>query len=211
MRIAVVFLFAVSAGACDAAAPAAPTVEAFAVSRPAAPVAISGRALDFGTGAGVPNIPVALGNLDFSGQFVAKASAITNATGSYTLSIARGFYLATVDADGFGQLQIVGAGGGGNFLVNPGTCVSRYGYVVDLLTGDPIEGARLTLSGNVTSSDAMGWYRVDLGCPANRLFGFNTTFIYVAHSGYQDGGQVVGRGVFGTSRLDIALGRRKAF
>jgi hypothetical protein len=172
---------------------------------------MSGRALDFGTGAGVPNVAVALGNLEFSGQFVAKASATTNPTGSYTLSIARGSYLATVGADGFGQVQIFGGGDGGNFLVNAGTCVSRYGYVVDLLTGDPIEGARVTLSGNVTGSDAAGWYRVDLGCPANRLVGFNTTFMVVSHPGYQDGGQVVGRGVFGTSRLDIALGRRKAF
>ena len=141
---------------------------------------------------------------------MAKASAITNPTGSYTLSIAPGFYLATVGADGFGQVQIFGASEG-NVLVNAGTCVSRYGYVVDLLTGDPIAGARVTLSGNVISTDAAGWYRVDLGCPANRLIGFNTTFMVVSHPGYQDGGQVVGRGVFGTSRLDIALGRRKAF
>ena len=211
MRTAVVFFVALSVVACHAAAPTAPTIEAYAVSRPAAPVAMSGRALDFGTGAGVPNVAVALGNLEFSGQFVAKASAITNPTGSYRLSIARGFYLATVGADGFGQVQILGAGDAGSFLVNAGTCVSRYGYVVDLLTGDPIEGARVTLSGNVTSSDAVGWYRVDLGCPANRMVGFNTTFMVVSHPGYQDGGQVVGRGVFGTSRLDIALGRRKAF
>ena len=210
MRNAAVLLVAVSAIACDSAAPAAPTVEGYAMSRPAAPVAMSGRALDFGTSAGVPNVAVALGNLDFSGQFVAKASAITNPTGSYTLSVAPGFYLATVGADGFGQVQIFGAGDG-NFLVNAGTCVSRYGYVVDLLTGEPISGARVALSGGVTSSDAAGWYRVDLGCPANRLVGFNTTFISVSRPGYQDGGQVVGRGVFGTSRLDIALGRRTAF
>jgi len=44
--------------------------------------------------------------------------------------------------------------------------------------------------------------------PANRLVGFNTTFIVVSYPGYQDGGQVVGRGVFGAQRLDIELGRR---
>jgi hypothetical protein len=211
VRIAVVFLVAISVVACDASAPVAPTIEGHAVSRPATPVARSGRTLDFGTGAGVPNVAVALGNLDFSGQFAANATAITNPTGSYTLSIARGLYISTIGAEGFGQVQILGGGDAGNFLVNTGTCVSRYGYVVDLLTGDPIEGARVTLSGNVISSDAAGWYRVDLGCPANRLVGFNTTFISVSHPGYQDGGQVVGRGVFGTSRLDIALARRTAF
>ena len=47
-------------------------------------------------------------------------------------------------------------------------------------------------------------YQVDLGCPSINPTG-GTTFITVSHPKYNAGGGVVGRGVFGVVRYDIAL------
>lgn len=150
---------------------------------------------------------VALGGLDFSGRFVAQAATVTGASGSYTLTIRPGSYLAQA-GNAFGSIHVMDAAPRADFLVNSGTCVSRYGMVADILTGRPVAGARIELGGRTAGSEADGWYRVDLGCPANGLFGFNTTFMYVSHPHYTDWRQVVGRGVGGVARLDVSLGGR---
>jgi hypothetical protein len=191
--------------ACDTPIP--PTSPGYAVRRSDSPVSVSGHALDYGTNVGVSDVTVALGALDFSGRFVAQAATVTGATGSYTLAIRPGTYLAQV-GDRFGSIHVMDAVSRGDFLVNSGSCVSRYGMIADMLTGRAVAGARVLLAGRTVSSDADGWYRVDLGCPANGLFGFNTTLMYVSHPTYSDWTQSIGRGVFGVARLDVGLGRR---
>jgi hypothetical protein len=202
----VVMLFlAVGTTACDT--PMQPTSAGFAVRRPGDGISVSGRALDYSANIGVPNVAVAVGNYDFSGRFVAQVSTVTDAAGSYTLSIAAGTYLTRV-GDGFGSIEVIGMTRRSDFFVNVGTCVGRYGTITDMLSGRPVSGARVELIGITVSSDADGWYRVDLGCPANGIIGFNTTFMHVVHADYGDVSRVVGRGVSGVERFDVSLGRR---
>jgi hypothetical protein len=75
---------------------------------------------------------------------------------------------------------------------------------------DQISGAAvsITLSTATAMSGPDGWYRIDLGCPANGQFGFNTTFLSIKHPGYADFSRIIGRGVSGVLRLDCELQRR---
>jgi hypothetical protein len=194
--------------ACDTPMP--PTDVSYALLRPGrAAVPVSGRTVDYGTNTAVSNVAVAFGNFDFSGRFVARAMTVSDAAGAYTLTIEPGTYLTRV-GDGSGSIQVMRAISRGDFLVNSGTCVSRYGTIADLLTGRPVAGARITLAGKTVNSEADGWYRLDLGCPANGLIGFNTTFMYISHPDYIDKCEVAGRGVGGVARVDVSLSRRTA-
>ena len=194
------------AAACEA--PSQPTFTALAAPRAdLAPVRFSGRALDYATGAAVPNVSVEI-DTPVGGSLVATARAITDATGSYTLPIPPGSYLASVNGVFAGSVHVTAAGSRGDFFARQGTCVSRYGVVADAQTRRPLAGVRVELSGQTGTTDQDGWYRVDFGCPANALFGFNTTIIVFSHPNYDRTCVPVGRGVFGTQRLDWFLGGR---
>jgi hypothetical protein len=109
-----------------------------------------------------------------------------------------------------GRIRVTGPTYRADFLVRPGTCVSRYGTLADARTLRPIAGATVSLSlgGGSVISETDGWYRIDLGCPTSGQVGFNTTVIYVSHPNYVDQSQVVGRGVAGVTRLDFELQAR---
>jgi hypothetical protein len=171
-------------------------------------MSVSGRVVDFATNAAVSGATVAFGNFDVLGRFAAATTVVSDATGSYTARVAAGtFALVQIDGASAGQIHVTHAYRG-DFLARTGTCVTRYGTVADALSLLPITGATVTLAGRsvVTASD--GWYRIDLGCPSSGLVGFNTTFAAVSHPTYPSRDFVVGRGIFGTTRLDFSLQTR---
>ena len=194
------------AAACDA--PVAPTGVARASPRQdLAAARFAGRALDYGTSTGVPNLTVALGTVLFP-SFVADSQTTTDAGGSFSVTVPPGAYFAAVNGVFSGSINVTSGGARGDLLARWGTCVARYGVVADAETRQPLAGVRVQLVGQTATTDADGWYRIDLGCPANGLVGFNTTFISFSHPDYPNTCQVAGRGVFGVARLDLFLGRR---
>ena len=170
------------------------------------PVTFSGRVVDYRTQSPAAAVVVRLGPLvesDFS-----PSEATTNGYGRYVVTVPRTTTF-TVSVDGVfaGTARINGRAYRGDLFIRGGTCIARYGIVIDSRSLQPIQGAMLTLTGMTTTSGADGWYRIDLGCPDVVLPG-GTTFINVSHPDYQARTQVVGRGVAGVSRLDLDLERR---
>jgi hypothetical protein len=94
----------------------------------------------------------------------------------------------------------------GDLLVDTGTCVARYGIVMDARTLRPIAGARLGFAATTESTTASdGWYRIDWGCPSSGTIGFNTTFLSASHPRYTPQQQILGRGIRRVQRLDFLL------
>lgn len=168
-------------------------------------VGIHGRVLDFRTGVGVPDAMV-----EFADQYQRGGGrAPTDANGSYVMSVpGPGSYVVFVDGQRVGRSQVTETGYRGDLLVRGGTCVSRYGALSDARTLSPVAGATVTIFRQTAVSGRDGWYRLDLGCPAEGTIGFNTTFMSVTHPRYASLEQVVGRGVQGVERVDLQLERR---
>ncbi len=191
------------ATACGGRPPTAPSNQNTAtppatpgpVEPPDGKVRVTGRVLGFGDGVGVANIAVSFGG----------TTALTDRSGGYTLDLLPGRYEPLLEGSVAGTSYVGASAYRGDFFVQADNCVSRYGIVVDAHTYTPIVGATVTLSGRSATSGNDGWYRIDLGCPANGGYGFNTTFIYASRSGYGNYSQVIGRGVWRVSRLDILL------
>jgi len=167
---------------------------------------VSGRVIDFASGVGVSGASVVFG----------ERTAITDASGRYTFDyLASGQYEPRVDGVWMGQSRLTAPGYRGDLLVRPGTCVARYGTLADGGTQRPVAGATVGVIApglNVnTVSGPDGWYRIDLGCPANGLVGFNTTIISVSHPNYLDPVEIVGRGLAGATRFDLDLERRRVY
>ena len=172
-------------------------------------VPIRGQVLDFSTQAGVSGVVVQIG----------ETPATTDASGFYAMSmpVVRSIsFTVSVDGVSVGTARVTGSTYRGDLLIDRGTCVSRYGTLADARTLRPVAGAAVSVgtgtatvpNSRTTVSGPDGWYRVDLGCPANGLAGFNTTLLYVAHPNYASRQEVVGRGVHGVRRLDLDLQRR---
>ncbi len=166
---------------------------------------IRGRVLDFRTGGGVPDAVVEFAAQDQSGG----GRAPTDANGAYVMSVpGPGSYVVSVDGRRVGSSRVTEAGYRGDLLVRGGTCVSRYGSLSDARTFSPVAGATVTIFRQTAVSGRDGWYRLDLGCPAEGMIGFNTTFMSVTHPSYALLEQVVGRGVQRVERVDLQLERR---
>jgi hypothetical protein len=98
----------------------------------------------------------------------------------------------------------------GDLFISTSTCRSRYGFVIDARTQQPVRGATIELNGRITTRSD-GWYRIDGDCPAELGPGtvnVNTTVINATHPDYQTRTAVVGRGFFRVERLDLDLTRR---
>ena len=160
-------------------------------------VRVSGRALDFVTGVGVPGASVVFG----------KSAAVTDAAGAYSLAVQMNGDRNEPVVDGVfaGVVHATGATYRGDFLVRSGTCVTRYGTVASARTLLPIAGAKVSLLDVSATTAAEGWYRIDLGCSTNGLVGSNTMFMSITHPNYQDASEVAGRGVYLTERRDIQM------
>jgi hypothetical protein len=161
--------------------------------------------LDFQTGAPVSGAVVAYGDND-SGPFHATATAVSDITGYYALTVPPpSVFEYHIEVDGvFTGLAWPGMSYRGDLFVNVAKCIARYGTVVDAHTGRPIAGAQVTLVGKSTITDALGWYRHDFGCPSASL-GLNTTSMYVSAPGYAVGSWPIGHGVFGVTRYDVPM------
>lgn len=136
-----------------------------------------------------------------------EVTTTADAAGAYALSVpVAGTYVVRV-AGALAGTAIVGARPfRGDLLVDQTNCRTRYGVVLDGRTLLPVSRAIVTLPGIATMSDSDGWYRLDLECEPPTSF--STTFLDVRHPSYQDLSQVVGRGVSGVLRLDVALTSR---
>ena len=189
MRRLALAIAVVHAVACDRQTPSGPSSGG-----------VSGRVIDFASGVGVAGATVAFGEL----------TSMTDAIGSYTFaSLSSGRYEPRVDGVWMGISRVTGPNYRGDLLVRPGTCVSRYGTLADARTRTPVGGATVRFVGpglnDSTVSGSDGWYRIDLGCPANGHVGINTTELAVSHTNYVNQSQPVGRGVGGATRLDFDL------
>ena len=97
------------------------------------------------------------------------------------------------------------AGYRGDLMIDDGRCVARYGTVTDI-AGRPLANAVLSLGPLRAVSGTDGWYSMEYGCQS-AVIGGNTIFISVTRDGYASLSRVVGRGIVGVERLDIALGK----
>jgi hypothetical protein len=169
-----------------------------------AAVTFTGRVLDYHTDAPVTGATVSFTPDAFSAQVVA-ATTTTRADGRYTLTVPHtGAFTILIDGAISGMGLVNGRSYPGDLYPASGSCISRYGLIIDSRSLRPIAGATVTLAGATATTGADGWYRIDLGCPSVVLPG-GTTVIVVGHSRYESRTQVVGRGVAGVSRLDIDM------
>lgn len=195
----------------DPATPTAPTPPTSAVT-----VHVFGRVLDFTTSAGVPGASI---NFYISGLNSIASSAVTDANGSYSVSLSRGVrHDARINGpqpdSNRGTIIPIAKETAADYLINGGTCIVFYGTVRDAVTGEPLGGAtvgfdRFTLQSTRTAAD--GSYRIDLGCPtpANPWRAIGTTFMRVSRDGYVTASPYGTRGEFlpsaRTQRIDVAL------
>ena len=180
------------------------------------PVHVFGRVLDFTTNAGVPGA-----SIDFyiSGLNSIASSVVTDANGSYSVSLSRGVrHDARINGpqpdSNRGTIIPIAKETAADYLINSGTCIVFYGTVRNAVTGEPVGGAavgfdRFTLQSTITGAD--GSYRIDLGCPtpANPWRAIGTTFMRVSREGYVTTSPYANRGEFlpsaRTQRIDVAL------
>jgi hypothetical protein len=171
------------------------------------PAVVRGTVLDFQTQAPVSGAVVRVGTDPVAGG----AETVTDAGGNYSLPqppYTGMFYYFAVNNSFAGRGYPAGASYRGDLLVDTGTCVSRYGVVIDSTTLRPIAAASVGLGTTLTATSSDGWYRIDWGCPSTGTIGFNTTFLGASHPSYTSQQQVLGRGIQRVQRLDFLLTRR---
>ena len=117
-----------------------------AVRRVQTPVSVSGRILDFSTDAGVPGATVVFIGADEVVGLGTQVRAVSDAAGFYRVTVAEpGVYYPRVDGNGMGLFRVTGVGDRGDLFVHAGTCVRRYGIVLDSRTLCPIARAKVSL------------------------------------------------------------------
>ena len=195
MRVTSTFLLIVAFAACSNPATGPSGVA----------LTFRGRVLDYSSNAPLASARVAFKSIELVEP---ESQATSSATGDYAIEVPRtGGYSITVDGVFLGVAQVSGSGYPGNIYVDRGNCVARYGRVIDGRTLIRVRDAAVTLGGVIVRTDDDGWYRIDLGCSSEPR-GTGTTLIRATHPGYDDGFQVVGRGIFGVSRLDLLMTRQ---
>jgi hypothetical protein len=191
---------------CGSNTATAPTPSA----SPTVPVAFSGRVFDYRTEA-----PQSSANVSIlpTMQFPEFLRATTDAEGRYTLTVPKtGIYGISVNGGSTGSLYVTGPAFRGDLFIDTGSCVSRYGLVIDSQTLQPVSGGKVTIGpgteiGACATSGSDGWYRCDLGCPS-RVVPNNTTVFSVSHPDYRNWSQFTGRGIGLVLRTDVALEHR---
>jgi hypothetical protein len=154
-------------------------------------VLVSGRIIDYLTDASVPGARVTVGG----------ATATTDASGFYSLSVLAGDQSVSVDGETLAIfVRMDGPTYRGDYYVRGAGCSGRYGMVIDKMTRRPVSGATV---GGRTTTDGGGWFKLNFGCTPCLPGG--TTFLSVTHPKYVDGSFVIGRGVCGLARVDYEL------
>lgn len=200
---------------CSDRAPTAPTA---AEPPPIPAIRVSGRVIDYHSGQSVAGTSITWRERSSSSS--ARQTVTSDAAGRFevALPIADTFSfeikrepgpVATIDNPVLqsGIVRVPGKRLETDLLVNPGPCAARYGYVFDAVTRQPIAGARVSRAGTA-STDANGYYRIDIGCEP-RTWGIGTTTISASHPGYQGTFEFDGRqentSFSGIRRVDFAL------
>jgi hypothetical protein len=204
----------------ESSTPTTPTPSSSATAVAAA-VRVSGRVLDYASGKSIPGYTVQWRTGSNSHLLVhaGQLTTVTDAAGRFDL------YLPVTDdftplSDTLlfenpqhelsGSIRIPSKSIETDLLVNPGGCNVRYGYVYDAVTRQPIAGARVVRR-NAASTDANGFYRLEIVCdaPAGQSFGIGTTTLGVSHPAYRGTSVIDGRsewtGLPGINRVDFAL------
>jgi hypothetical protein len=194
---------AVGAVACGSDhAPTAPTITDFGQAVPHGDrVDVSGRIIDFSSAVAVSGAAIVFARLfqDPSDGYRSTADA----SGIYRLTVASGDYLVYVDGVRAAGFRVHTTPFRGDVLVRPGNCVAFYGIVTEARTRRPLGGVEVSLLRSVATSDASGWYRLDLGC--GHQFG-GTVFMTFRRDGYRD--YVIGgrsEGFQAAMRFDAAM------
>ena len=171
---------------------------------PPPPPVVRGTVLDFQTHTPISGAVVRLGPDPFAGG----TDTITDANGRYSLPQPQTTgmrYYFDINNSFAGQGYPVGTNYRGDLLLDTGTCVSRYGVVIDARTLQPIAAASVGFGNPLATTSTDGWYRIDWGCPASGVVGFNTTVLTASHPSYRSQDQVLGRGIARVLRLDFLL------
>ena len=165
------------------------------------PPVVRGTILEFQTATPMAGAVVRVGTDVLAGG----AETVTDSSGRYSLpqpAHTGMFYYFTVNNSSAGRGYPGGVAYRGDLLIDTGTCVARYGLVMNARTLRPIPGASVG-AGATTSGD--GWYRIDWGCPSSGTIGFNTSLLTASHASYISQQQVLGRGIQRVLRLDFLL------
>lgn len=173
-------------------------------------VVVRGQVLDFRTRAGISGAVVQFDRQSPQND-VFQMQVATDANGAYVASLPEltGFDITVNNR--FVAAARTGLAYRGELFLELGTCVARYGVIVDAATMRPVAGATVAIHGSgidataVTAAD--GWYWIDFGCPSSGTIGFNTTFMDVTHRDYARASASVGRGIQRVYRVDFDLGR----
>ncbi|MGE3512131.1 MAG: hypothetical protein AB7N65_24980 [Vicinamibacterales bacterium] len=161
---------------------------------PTTPLVINGRVIDYVSGSGVSRVGVSFGVRQLQ----------TDTTGRFTVEVPPGDYeMRVAGEDDAATVLVRGPWSTATYLARGGTCTARYGAVLNARTGRPIAGATISLGAAVTTTDADGWYRADLGCTVCNFC--NLTILNVSAVGFQPFSRVFDRGLAGVQRLDIEL------
>ena len=216
VRLAAMLLSA-SLGACSsdpgtvAATPTVPTpiAETPPVTRP--PARVSGVVLDFQTAKPIAGAVVGFARDFFTAPIDMPETAVSDANGRYSLAEPRPLangqaYVFVVDNQNRGRGYPRATNYRADIAVDKGSCIARYGMVLDSRTYAPIVGATAwNLSNQLrATSDKDGWYHIDWGCGATSL-GFNTTWHVMSHPDYNARNFASGRGISGNYREDVML------
>lgn len=192
-----------------------------AVEPPSAPaIRLSGRTIDYRSGHSVAGVSITWRERGSNSSPV-PVTVTSDAAGRFevALPIADTFsFEITRDPAPFatfdnpvlqsGIVRVPGKRLESDLLINSGSCAARYGYVFDAVIRQPIAGARVSRVGGTASTDANGYYRIDIGCEP-RTWGGGTTTISVSHTGHQSTFEFDGRSEntssSGIRRVDFAL------
>lgn len=167
---------------------------------------IEGRVLDFVSQAGVGGATLVFNTAD-QGLSSYAGTAETDLSGNYTIALPAGDFQVTVGA-GAPAVLVVRVGSPafrGDFYVNGGACISRYGIVIDATTYRPVAGATVTYGSGAATTGPDGSYRIDHPCVGS--VSGNTITVNVTHPEYLPGRRFSGRGLSSVIRLDFALQR----
>jgi hypothetical protein len=211
LRYLIVVTMMIVSACSDSTTPTTPTPP----SPPAGsvPVRVFGRVIDFATHSGVAGA-----SIDFyiSGIPVIATSVVTDATGSYSVTLSRGVRYnpringPDVDSNR-GTIIPLAKENEEDYLINGGTCIVIYGTVRDATSGEPLSGASVVFRSPPVLTGADGFYRIDLGCPSPGMpwQGTGTTFMTVTRAGYVNVTPFGTRAEFipgvRTQRIDIAM------
>ena len=178
------------------------------------PGIVRGTVLDFQTARPIAGAVVAFAeNVGIGNSFIGLSeTAVSDGQGRYALPeppVRNSPYIFVVDNAFRGMGYPRAADYRADVAVDKGSCIARYGMVLDSKTYAPVVGATArNLSNQVRATSGQdGWYHIDWGCGLASI-GFNTTWHVMSHPDYESRNFASGRGISGNLREDVLMTRR---